>query len=783
MFRNYFKIAARNLVRNKGYSFINIFGLAIGMACTILILLWVQHELSYDRFHENADRIYRINKQYQMGNEVDANSSTPYPLANTAKESFAEITEATKFTYRSALVKYQDKVFKENHVCFADSAFFRVFRFQAIEGDPNIALTDPNSLVITQNLAEKYFGTEPALGKTVTVDNLQDFTVSAIIQDIPENSELQHNLFIPVSFVVERESEGETDWGSHWFITYILLHQNANPSELEAKLSAMIKEKLETEQTSLRLQPLTGVHLYTPMGESVGLKYVYFFSIIAIVILGIACINYMNLATARSAKRAKEVGLRKVVGAKRTQIIYQFFGESLLFSVIALIVAVFLVELALPAFSNLTGKELHFNYMDYRFGLLAVVIVGITGIISGIYPAVFLSSLSPVTTLKGTLQRNLLGLLLRKGLVIIQFSLAIILMIGTGIIFSQLRYIQNKDLGFDKDHLMYLPLPRELRNSFDAAKAELLEIPDILGITRSMGFPNDVGAIIRGIVWEGKETDEGAAFAFETIDQDYIETVGLEIVQGRNFSHDFPDDTLNYILNEKAIGVMGMENPIGKPFNIDDEAEVNGVIVGVVKNFHSKPLNYEIEPLMFMMYPDYYRRILIRTNPKNIKNTIKHIESVWKKFVPDYPFEYRFLNEDFDSAYRAEQRAGTLFGYFVVLAILLSCLGLFGLTSFSTEQRTKEIGVRKVLGATVPAIVVMLSKEFTKWVLLANIIAWPIGYFIMKKWLENFAYRVDIGIEIFIGSAVLALAIATLTISYQSIKAAIANPIKALRYE
>jgi len=780
MFKNYLTIAFRNIKAHKGISFINVAGLALGMTCCILILLWVQDELSYEQFYKNADSIYRVNKKYQMGTETGYNPSTPYPLAYAAKQKFAEIKEATRYSRRSTLFKYEDNVFTERRVCFTDTSFFKIFASQFVAGNPKSALSNPNSIVITEDMGNKYFGGSSPMGKTFTVDNSEEFTVTGVVQNIPANSDLQFDFFMPISFVL-RPGDGD-NWGAHWLGTYVLLHQNAYTNELEQNLSALIKEHLPEEKISLVLQPLKNTHLYSIDGKMEGMKYVYFFSIIAIFILVIACINFMNLATARSSKRAKEVGLRKVVGANRMQITRQFFAESVLYTVFALAVAFVLVELIRPAFNDLTGKSLAFDYSNYKLIIGLTLIVVFTGLLSGSYPALYLSSFRPIKVLKGS-SRNVAGSKknFRKTLVVIQFSLSIILMIGTGIIYSQLKFIQNRDLGYNEENLVYLSMNRELRDKYDVVQRELLQHPDIQCVTRTSELPTDINSIVRGIVWEGKETPEGAAFGFAAVDYDYFETLKMEMAQGRAFSKKFPTDTSNYILNEKAISIMGMDSPIGMQFTLDEDTD--GKIVGVVKDFHFLPLTYEMEPLALMILPGFYRQVLIRINSNNITKTISYMEKTWKKFVPGFPFEYHFLDEQFDRLYSNELRAGKLFRYFVILAIFISCLGLFGLASFTAEQRTKEIGVRKVLGATVFNICFLLSKEFTKWVLLANIIAWPVAYYAMNNWLQSFAYKIDIGLLPFLLSAALALVIALITVSYQAVKAAVAKPIEALRYE
>jgi putative ABC transport system permease protein len=780
MLKNYLKIAFRNIFRNKGISLINIAGLAIGITCGVLILLWVQDELSYDQFHENSDNIYRVNKKYEMGAEISYNRSTPFPLADAAKSGFAQIKDATKIFRRQILVKYNDIIFTENRVGFTDPSFFEIFSFHFVQGNSTTALLNPNSVIITEDMKKKYFKNVDPIGKIITIDNRTEYAVTGVIENIPENSDLRYDMFMSIS--ADERNRSADDWGSQWLQTFVLLQEKAEYKNIEAKLSSLIKEHLPEEKISLVLQPLKNIHLYAINGEPEGMKYLYFFSVISLFILLIACINYMNLSTARSVKRSRETGIRKVMGAHKLQISRQFFGESILYTIIALGVSLILIELIQPFFNNLTGKNLVFEYTNYQMLSGLILITIFTGLVSGIYPALFISSFQPIKVLKGnSSQKGSGGVGFRKALVIIQFSLSIILIISTLIIYSQLDYIQNKEMGYNKENILYLSLNSEIREKFDPLKSVLLQNSDIINIAKTSELPTEINSIIRGITWEGKETDEGAAFGFASVDYDYFKTMNMQIVQGRAFSKHFPADSNNYIFNEMAINVMGMESPTGNQFALSEEDK--GTIVGVVKNFHSLPLTYEIEPMIFLLLPDYQRYMLVKIKSDNIPGTIDKLESAWAQFSPGFPFEYHFLDEDFDMLYRDEIRSGKIFGYFVILAIFISCLGLFGLSSFTAEQRTKEIGVRKVLGATVSTILVILIKDFTKWVLYANLIAWPIAWFMMNNWLQNFAYKTEMALWVFLLAGSIALLIAIITVSSQAIKAAIANPVESLRYE
>jgi len=739
-----------------------------------------QHELSYDKFFNNAENIYRINKEYNMGDGASYNPSTPYPLADYVRENYPEITDATKFVGTRAVLKYGKKVFNEKGICYADSTYFRVFSFQFVKGNPETALSGINKIVLTEQIAEKYFGNDDPMGKTINVNDRHEVIVSGVIKDLPSNSIFEYNIFLPIKLIAYPDDP--QNWGSHWLYTFITLDKNSDVKETEKKLSGLIKERLPAERLYLNIQALEDIHLFSIDGKPVGMKYVYFFSIIAIFILVIACINFINLTTAKSEKRAKEVGLRKVIGARRIQIFRQFFGESLVFTILAMFVALILVELSRPVFNNLVGKQLTIPYSDHRFILSLIIIVLFTGILAGSYPAFFLSWFKPARVLRGGLTNKGKGSLFRKILVIIQFFISSILIFGTIVIYTQLKYIQNKDLGFNKENVLCLPYSRGIRPNYLSFRNELLKNPDIINMGRTSETPIEIESIMRGIVWEGKETEEGAAFAFASIDYDYIETMKMDVVQGRAFSEDFPSDTINYIFNEKAIKIMGMEDPVGKRFLLDEESE-EGIIVGVVKDFNSLALNYEIEPLVFLIWDDSYRQLLIRISENNIINTIDYIEEVWEKFAPDNPFEYSFLDQNYYDLYKAERQAGEIFKYFVILAIFISGLGLFGLASFMTEQRTKEVGIRKVNGASVSSIFIVFSRDFIKWIIIAFVFSCPVAWFIMNKWLQNFVYKTNISMWIFIFTGFLISAVALLTVSYQAFTAARKNPAESLRYE
>jgi predicted permease len=789
MFKNYIKIALRNIKKHKGYSFINIAGLAIGMACCILILLWVQDELGYDLFHKNRRELYRVYTEVQYTDgRTNLFTQSYFPLARILKEECPDVVDAVRYASRSMLlIKHGDKSFADDNFGFADSSFFKMFTFPFVKGNPETALSDKFSVVITEEMSKKYFGNDDPIGKTLNVNNQFDVQVTGVIENVPHNSSLKFDFLLPYTLYWGPNWAESNSWGGNPLETYVLLPKDALAEDAARKITD-IKDKHDppsaTERVRLDLQPLSRIHLYALGGGGL-IRYVYIFSIIACFVLVIACINFMNLSTAKAGTRASEVGMRKVVGAGKTDLIKQFFGESVVLSFIALIGAILIVEIMLPAFNNLSGKRLSLDpsgNITIILGLMGITLF--VGILSGSYPALFLSSFQPVKVLKGSFGSGSQRSLFRKILVVSQFTLSIFLIIGTIIIYKQLDYIKNRDLGYDKEHLVFVYMQGELKAKYESAKSELLRNSDILKVTRSLQLPSNIASTVSALDWEGKNPDEKVSMNWDIVDFGYFETLKMDIVQGRSFSREFATDVSEaYIVNEEAVKLMGMESPVGKRLSVFRN---EGKIIGVVKNFNFKSLHHKIRPFVYMMNPNWISMMdcmFIRIAPDNISATVKYIESTCKKINPAYPLRYRFFDEWLERLYRNEQRMGKIVGYFTFLAIAISCLGLFGMASFMTEQRTKEIGIRKVLGAPVSRIILLLSADFTKWVLAANIIAWPLAYFAISKWLENFAYRTNLNMSIFVLSGVLALVTALLTVSYQTLKAALANPVESLRHE
>lgn len=785
MWIHHLKIAIRNIIRHKGYAFLNIFGLAAGMACCILIGLWVLDELNYDRFHENVSSICRVESNQNFSGRTLHIYWTPHPLGPALKAEIPEIEDSTRAGNLSAqLIRYKDKAFEEYAIWSVDPSFLNMFSFPMIKGDPENALSGTSSLVMTERLATKFFGDENPIGKVINVAQSADFTVTGVLKDIPTNSSLQFDVLVPYKYL---DSIGRTDdnFTNNQTYTWVQLHSGVATKEVSAKISGFIGTKVPRSLMVLELLPLTKVHLYSYSGyeKNLAVQSVYLFSIIAIFVLIIGCINFMNLSTARSANRAKEVGLRKVVGAFRSQLIRQFYGESLLFAFIALGLAVAAVSVILPAFGSIAGKEMSWNATGA--GVLVLGLAGIallTGLVSGSYPALFLASFQPVNTLKGKLKSRTGNAVFRRTLVVVQFVISAALIIGTGVVSKQMTFIKNRNLGWNKEQVVAIPVRSYSRPSLETLKTQLANTPGILNVAVATQKPSFTSWSSSGFDWEGKDPSLKVDVTYMEADDGYVDTMGMNIVQGRNFSKEFPTDkSESFLINEEFARLMGHEDPIGKSFSYWDQ---KGKIVGVIENFHFQPLRRKIEPLVIRWSQlNWTNFLFLRIAPEGIAETIGTVQGTWGKIMPDIPFSYQFLDEDFARMYMSEEQTGTLLKIFTAMAILVACLGLFGLASFAAELRTKEIGIRKVLGASVSGIVALMCREFLVLIGLANIIAWPVAYFAVKDWLDNFAYRTQIPAVFFIGALATSLAIGLMTVIYKAIRAASANPVDALKYE
>ena len=790
MFKNYVKIAVRNIKRHKGFSLINTAGLAIGISCCILILQYVRHEFSFDKFHENSKSIYRV-LQHQKGNiyqGTDIFNAVPAIFAPSVGEDFPKDAKVTRVKNYERQVRYKNKQFYEKRFLYAEPEFLEIFSFAVAKGNPKTALKEPYTVAITKDMSRKYFGEEDPVNKIINIDNEQDYRITGILENVPDNSHLKFDFLASFSTLLGTWGQNQlTSWQNSSVWTYIQLAKNTNPQGFNARLKKYDTVGFGGHPASFHLQPLTDIHL----GQKVAfdlpgkgdIRYIYLYSAITLFILLISCFNYMNLSVARSFTRGKEIGIRKVIGAKRKSIIIQFLGESLVLSLSSLVLAVLLVRLALPVFNYLTERNIQFDLSTDIAFIFCLIGIGIfAGLTAGIYPAMFLSSFKTARVLKGRtefISKSTTSL--RNVLIIVQFAVSICLIICALVINHQLHYIKNTKLGLDKESIITIPMTNErMWKKYNVFKSELSQQANILDITASKSLPTEIDNTAQ-IKLGGQNQGETLRVWVNWVDFNFIDFYKIKIARGRNFIKDSPQDLEDaYIVNETAARAIGFENAVGKKFAT---GRAEGQIIGVVEDFHFAPLRSKIQPLALKLDPSYLKVLSVRTNSFDISNTLTFIQNKWKKVYPDFPFVFSFLDKRIESMYETEMKLGQSFNYFTLIAILLSCLGLLGLASYMAEKKTKEIGIRKVLGASVPNLLLLLTKEFTRFVFLANIIAWPAAYFLMNKWLQNFAYRINIGLGIFVISALLALFMALLTISYQSIKAATANPVDSLRYE
>ncbi len=798
MLKNYLLLAWRNFRKHQSFALINIAGLAVGIACFVLIMLYVQYELSFDRYHKNADHIYRVVSQ-QPGNVflgTDHFAVTPAILAQTLKQEFPEVLEATTLdNYNNVLITVGEQSFYENDLVVADSAIFKIFSFPLVLGDPATALNEPFTIVLDETLARKYFGNDNPLGKVVRYQDRHDLKVSGVMRDVPKNSHFRANLLLSFATEVATSTDKNrfTTWGNNSYYTYFLAAPNFEPVAFNEKLKQLVK-KYHTEDWReaenphrYYVQQLQDIHLYSHINFDLGtnndVRYLYLLSGLALIIILAACINYMNLTTARSAMRAKEVGMRKVVGASRAQLLKQFLGESLLLTFLAALIALLLVELFLPTFSELVGRDLRFDLLlqgSAVFALCGTILL--VGVMAGSYPALVLAAFEPVKVLKGEVKDNSGRAYLRNALVVFQFAASVGLILCTATVQQQLDYIRKKKLGYNREHVLVMRVrDREARKKFQLIKNELLANPNFVSATVSGHLPTNIGSS-SGLDW-AKHEGRPELQAYNTpVDYDFLNVFEIELVEGRNFSRAFATDSAQaYIINEELRDLLGWESAVGKPFGNGDQAD--GQVIGVMKNFHMHSLRLKIEPLFLRLGSNWGATLSARIRAENIPAAIAHAEAVWKKYSTKYPFEYSFLDEEFNRMYKTEEKLSAIFGYFTGLAIFIACLGLLGLASFTAERRTKEIGIRKVLGASLGQLLFLLSRDFMKPVLLANVLAWPVVWYAMQQWLQGFAYRTDMGGNIFVLTALSSLTLALLTVSIKTIKAATANPVEALRYE
>ncbi|MCB0521326.1 MAG: ABC transporter permease [Lewinellaceae bacterium] len=784
MLQNYFKIAIRNLFKNKVHSSINLLGLAFGLACTTLIALWIKRELSVNMFHANKAQLFRILEHQTYGEDIFTFGATPGPLAAKLKADFPEITHVSRVSWGNrSLVTYGNQSFYEQGRN-VDPDFLHMFSFPLLKGDPATALSQPFNILITKRTADKYFPNEDPIGKTLKLENTDEYTVAGILADIPENSSFQFDYLTSLENF-EKRNEWMKTWNNNSIQTYFMTQSGVTADAITQKIKTFIADNSEQKNVELLAHPLPDWYLrfdfkdgkYQGGGQ---IQLVRMFGIIAIFILLIACINFMNLSTAKSATRAMEVGVRKVSGATRGLLAAQFLSESMVVTVLAGIIGIALASMTLPYFNHLFDLKLSLNMagMEFWFGLAGVVLL--TGLVAGSYPALFLSGFQPVKVLKGLVKTGGSAVTLRKVLVTAQFVISVFLIISTLVVYKQLQYIKNKNLGYDKENLVYMPVNGTLFEKYDALKTDLLQLPSVTSVTTTNGQIHAWGNNTSNVSWPGKDPEQDILFQTIPVGYDFLKTIGAQLKEGRDFSKDFPTDSVNYVINETAARLMGLENPVGETISLWDTP---GHVVGLVKDFHVGSFQQKQDPVLMILGP-WKNFVYVRLKPtENMSSTLASVGAVFQKINPAYPFEYHFTDKEYEEMHRSEKQTGQLAEVFAFLAIFVSCLGLFGLAAFATEQRRKEIGIRKVLGATVGNLTGLLSKDFLQLVALAILLASPLAWWAMTGWLDDFAFHVELRWWYFAAAGIVAIAVAFLTVSFQSVKAALANPVKSLRSE
>ena len=790
MIKNYLKTAFRNLRKNKAFSLINIMGLALGLVCSLLIMLWVNDEYEVDAFHKNGSQLYSVYERQNHDGQWSAFHGGPGIMADEMKRVLPEVQYATNFGWND-LVTFEanNKILKQsgNH---AGQDFFKMFSYPLLGGNAITALQNPSDIPVSRKMAEDFFGSPAeAIGKTIRCQNKTDFKITAVFDDIPKNSTAKFDYIINWQSFLEGNSWAK-DWTNNGPPCYIMLRKDADAKAFAAKIVRFLdnynKEQTPNDYIRLGIERYRDVYLHSNFDKSGNIsggriQYVRLFSIVAVFILLIACINFMNLTTARSIKRAKEIGVRKVVGAMRGALIRQFMSEALLIVILSIAVAMLIVMLVLPQFNHLTGKFIVMPFDNPSFWFAIAGLLLVTGFISGSYPALYLSSFKPVRVLKGLPKFSRSALWFRKGLVVFQFMLSIILIIGTIVVKEQVRYIQTMNLGYDRENLIYIPLEGDLTGKYELFKNQVQNMAGIQSVTRMTQNPTQIENGTGGVEWEGKDPTSGVEFTWTMVGYDFTRTLHTQLIQGRDFSKDFPTDSVGYILNETAVKITGYKKPIGKPFTF---WEKKGTIVGVLKDFHFNSVHTPINPLVLSLGETInWGEALVRTKAGQTKRALASLEKVCKELNPKFPFTYKFSDEEYQHLYASEQVVDQLSNYFSILAIFISCLGLLGLVMFSAEQRTREFGIRKVLGASPAILFSLLSREFLLLVVIALAIASPLAWLVMNKWLQDYEYRINITWSIFVIAGLVALFIALLTVSFQAIRAAISNPVRSLRTE
>jgi ABC-type antimicrobial peptide transport system permease subunit len=787
LLRNHFKVTLRKIQRQKGYTLINVSGLAVGLACCAIILLWVRNEKSFDSFHANRDSIYRLIKETRTNGKETLDARIPFPLAETILGKIPEVKNYTRYQGVDGWkINYGDKFFYNDFLSTADSSFFEIFTFPFVKGDPKTALTDRNSIVVSESMARKYFGDDEPMGKVLTMhQGRYTFTVTGVIKDVPKNSHLRFDCIIPIVNFWEWWDGSQDGWGMIMFYTYLQLQPNSSPGSVGPKIADVLNDNVPQQKAGIRMQPLMDIHLRSNFGwdldnfDQGSQSTLTIFILAAMGVLLLAMINFTNLATARSSSRTREVGLRKINGARRREIIGQFLGESVVITFLALLLALVIVYLLLPLFSNLAGKQIAFaGLFEPQLFLLLISVTLVTGILSGSYPALFLSSFQPVRVLKGEiLSGGKSQAVLRKTLVVFQFSLTLFLIIGSAIANRQLKYIREKDLGMDTRNII---ITEAYFRDYQSAKSIFLSNPDILSMTLS-DPPNIDQRGISNVSWEGKEPGTVIQFFPVNVDPDYLKTFGVKMAAGRFFSEEFSTDmTESLVLNEAAVRAMGRSSPIGEKITIGRQTYV---VIGIIKDFHQTSLRKPVEPMILRFTNS--TSLCLRINPARIQETISFIEKTKKGYNPDpdKPVRYEILDERINKFYNSEKKVESILSVFTVIALFTACLGLIGLASFMAEKRTREIGLRKIFGASVGGMVWLQSWELSEWILISGVIAGPLAYWAAKDWLSSFAYHFNPGIGILLVTLSVTLLIAIVVVGYQSLKAAMANPVDSLRHE
>jgi ABC-type antimicrobial peptide transport system permease subunit len=788
MIRHYLTLAYRNILRNKVFSIIITSGLSIGMATSVLILLWVLDEFSYDRFHENIDRLYCvIEKQDYSDGQVLYTNNTPFALREALQQNYPEVSNVTRTLWMGERpMAFKDNVIRTGPIAMIDPEFLEIFSFEVLRGDPK-AIKDPNTILITKKIAEIFFGEDDPIGKSLKMDGQYDFSVGAVLENVPDNSTFQFNILMPfvqMQTIFERDINS---WGNNWPRTTVLLKEGTSVAAFEEKIKNLCKDNGQ-ENTSLFVKALYDDHLYSYSGENNRVQYVYLFIAIGIIILLIASVNFVNLSTTRSEERSKEVGIRKVIGAKWMNLVRQFFTENLLYVMSSLIISVFLTAVLIPLFNEISGKNLKFDPFQNPDLIILFASVGLFAVVlSAIYPSLVLSSFSPVMALKSSLVvKRQKKLNLRSVLVVIQFSLSMILIVSATVVLSQLKYIKGFDLGYDSENLIYIDLPGQSRSYHEPFSNELMDIPGVINLTKADKPPFWGGNSTWGFDWEGKDPEQRVLICMMWVGSNYFDVMDIPIKEGSTFSERFENydlekiENVDVILNSEAIRRMKMENPVGKFFGTKDK---NGTIVGVVNDFNFESLRSTVEPLVLLPLQNEPDVIIVRIQGEKIHEIITEIEQVWKRINPSSPFSFGFFDNRLEQMYRSEVRISKLLGYFTGIAIFIASLGLLGLSSFSIQRKTKEIGIRKVVGASVNHIVILLVRNFTWWVFISFLLACPVAWYVMNQWLQNFAYKTSLDWWMFALAGLLALFIALFTVSYHTTKAALKNPVDSLRYE